>query len=235
MITTQLKQQVAADCFKRGDIEACGFIVDGTVVPCENVATNPETGFVIAPEDYAKAEELGTIECVYHSHINSNEKFSAHDIGVCKQSNLPWLLYSTNTGGFRYADPRGNAPYLGRDWVYGIHDCYSLMRDFYRRELEIVLDDFPRGEEGEWENGTWMMFVNNYEGQGFVEVDRPEKYGDFILMNIVAPTPNHAAVFLPERNCFYHHLMDRQSEVTVWGAAWSRMTYKVLRHESLMQ
>ena len=45
--------------------------------------------------------------------------------------------------GFRYADPRGDAPYLGRDWVYGIHDCYSLMRDFYRRELEIVLDDFP--------------------------------------------------------------------------------------------
>ena len=84
MITTQLKQQVAADCFKRGDIEACGFIVDGTVVPCENVATNPETGFVIAPEDYAKAEELGTIECVYHSHINSNEKFKLPQKGPVK-------------------------------------------------------------------------------------------------------------------------------------------------------
>ena len=101
--------------------------------------------------------------------------------------------------------------------MYGIHDCYSLMRDFYRRELEIVLDDLSRGEEGEWENSSWMMFVNNYKGQGFVEIGQAEKYGDFILMNIVAPTPNHAGVFLPERNCFYHHLMDRRSERTVWG------------------
>ena len=36
-------------------------------------------------------------------------------------------------------------------------------------------------------------------------------------MNIVAPSPNHAGVFLAEQNCFYHHLMDRQSEKTVWG------------------
>ena len=77
------------------------------MIPCENVATNPETGFVIAPEDYAKAEELARSNASI-THINSNEKFSAHDIGVCKQSNLPWLLYSTNTGSFR-ADPRGNA------------------------------------------------------------------------------------------------------------------------------
>ena len=75
MITTQIKQEIAADCFKRGDIEACGFIVDGTVVPCENVATNPETGFVIAPEDYASAEELGTIECVSLSHQFQRQVF----------------------------------------------------------------------------------------------------------------------------------------------------------------
>ena len=60
----------------------------------ENVATNPEIGFVIAPEDYAKAEELSTIECVYHAHINSNEKFSAHDISVLtKQSALVALQH----------------------------------------------------------------------------------------------------------------------------------------------
>ena len=68
MITTELKKTVAADCFKRGNIEACGFIVDGVVIPCENTSATPETGFVIAPGDYAKAEELGTIECVYHSY-----------------------------------------------------------------------------------------------------------------------------------------------------------------------
>ena len=78
------------------------------------------------------------------------------------------------------------------------------------------------------------MFVDNYESQGFVKVKEPAKTGDFLLMNIVAPSPNHAGVFLAEQNCFYHHLMDRQSEKTVWGQSWSKYTSRVLRHESLL-
>ena len=234
MISQKTKQAVAHDCLMRGDEEACGFIIDGEIFPCENRAENPAIEFLIAAEDYARVDSLGEIECVYHSHINGNEKFSLHDVNVCKHINLPWLLFTNKTGNFRYADPTGKAPYIGRDWAYGIHDCYSLMRDFYKRELEIELDDFERGEEGEWESSSWTMFMDNYASQGFVEIDKPSKTGDFLLMNIVAPSPNHAGVFLAEQNCFYHHLMDRQSERTVWGQSWSKYTSRVLRHESLL-
>ena len=173
-------------------------------------------------------DSLGEIECVSLSH-QWQRKFSLHDVNVCKHINLLGVV-TNKTGNFRYADPTGKAPYIGRDWAYGIHDCYSLMRDFYKRELGIELDDFERGEEGEWESSSWTMFVDNYASQGFVEIDKPSKTGDFLLMNIVAPSPNHAGVFLAEQNCFYHHLMDRQSEDCL-GPVLVEVHLTSLRHE----
>lgn len=234
MIDLTLKQQIVADCRKRAPEEACGFIVDGVLMPCKNRHPDPKNHFAIAAEDYALAEEQGDIECVYHSHSNGNAQFSVHDVQVCKQTNLPWFLYEPKTSTCVYADPTGNAPYVGRDWAYGIQDCYSLLRDFYRREFGIRLDDFERGENGEWERGGWTMFVDNYESQGFVKIQGPERKGDFLLMQIDAGSPNHAGVMAGEGNVFYHHLMDRQSQTSVWGNYWAKRTVYVLRHRDLL-
>ena len=132
-----------------------------------------------------------------------------------------------------YADPTGNAPYLERDWAYGLNDCYSLLRDFHKREFGIELDDFKRGENREWERGGWTMFVDNYREQGFVEIDKPERKGDFLLMQLDASSPNHAGVMTGNGNVFYHHLMGRRSQASIWGSYWSRRTARVLRHRDL--
>lgn len=234
MIDRHLLVELVADCDKRVPEEACGFVVNGRVIPCENAHSNPEENFAISAEDYAKAEAQGEIQCVYHSHTNGMERFSPHDIKACKQSGLPWLVYSTTTKNWWYGDPSGNTPYIGRDWLYGIYDCYSLLRDFYRRELNIQLDDFDRGLEGEWNVGGWRMFERNYAGQGFVEVGDAERKGDMILMQIGAPSPNHVGVFAGQGCSFYHQLVGRKSQLTTFGNYWRQRTVKVLRHRSLM-
>ena len=235
MISLSIKQAIAGEARKASPEECCGFVVNGELVPCRNASRYPEDHFTIAAEDYARASAIGDIEAVYHSHVNGVRGFSRTDIAACKQSNLPWIVFHSPSADFFYANPTGEAPYIGRQWSYGIHDCYGILRDFYKREFGIVLDDFGRGEENEWESKSWTMFVDNYSQQGFYEIVRPERKGEFLLMQIGAPLPNHAGVMSGDDNCFYHHLMDRLSEKSVYGGYWAKVTTKVLRHKDVRE
>lgn len=234
MISGEAKREIVRLSNEALPNEACGFIVDGKVVACNNAHESPSSNFRITAEEYAKAEKLGTIEAVFHSHgPGYPAHFSPADVKMCKQQNLPWVLYHTEKAKFTYANPCEDAPYLERQWVYGITDCYALVRDFYRREFAIVLDDFERGEELEWESRDWQMFGRNYKKQGFYEVDKPTQKGDILLMQIDAPFPNHVGVMSGDGMLFYHHLMDRLSQASIWGGFWEHSCCRILRHKDL--
>jgi proteasome lid subunit RPN8/RPN11 len=228
-----IKQAIANHAAEAGAHEACGMIVNQQILRVANSHPSPCSHFAISAENYAAAESKGTIEAIYHSHPQGKNGFSIADVKACKQSNIPWIVYDCQTGNFFYANPTGGAPYEGRQWIYGIHDCYSLQRDYYKNELGIELSDFTRGEEGEWEKPEWQMFANNYADQGFVEIKSATQKGDMLLMQIGAPSPNHTGVFLGD-NTFYHHLAGRLSERNVYGGYWAKITTKVLRHKFLL-
>jgi proteasome lid subunit RPN8/RPN11 len=213
--------------------EACGVVINGKVMEVKNNHFSPLSNFAISAEDYAKLEEQGTIQAIYHSHPAGVDGFSQADVKACKQSNIPWVVFSCRTGNFFYADPTGSLPYEGRQWVYGVQDCYALLRDFYKREFNIALDDFPRGQEKEWEKPEWQMFDKHYASQGFVAVNEAGQKGDMLLMHVGAPSPNHVGV-LSSDGTFYHHLMNRFSERNVYGGYWAKITTQVLRHQQLL-
>lgn len=232
-ISLTLKRAISLEARQKAPEECCGFIVNGELMPCKNIHDSPLDNFAISAEDYAKAEEKGEIEAVYHSHLGELDAFSKHDLKACKQCNIPWVMVHLPTNNFHYIDPTGNAPYEGREWSYGLHDCYALVKDFYAREFGIVLDDFERGEDEEWLNPGWSMFVNNYEDQGFYEIGRPEKKGDILLMRMQSPSPNHVGVMSGNGAVFYQHLSDRLSQASVYGGYWAKVTVKVLRHKDV--
>ena len=109
-----------------------------------------------------------------------------------------------------------------------------MTRDFYRREFGIILDDFERGEDGEWLNDHWNMFGENYAGQGFIDIDKPSRKGDILLMKMETKWPNHFGIFSGEGSRLYHHFVNRRSEETSYGKYWRRYTAKVLRHRKLL-
>jgi len=237
MTWQSLKQQMAAHAQKHPDQEVCGIIAGGQYWPCKNAHSSPSQHFAITAEDYARLDPLG-IEAIFHSHLYfSEDKFSRHDIVSCKQVNVPWVMYCVPANSWHHMDPTGNAPFLERPWLYGIYDCYGLLRDYYRREFNIELDDYERGEEFEWKSSEWRMFEKNFQGQGFREVgDDQLKKGDMLLMQLQADFPNHVGVMhSPEQNVFYQHLLDRLSEASVYGGYWRKNTVKVLRHQELFQ
>jgi len=233
-ISFKIKQGIAAHAQSVLGEEVCGFVINGQVVRCKNDHPSPSSNFAIKASDFVKAEKVGKIQALYHSHPSGPRGYSRFDVKSSKQTNLPWIVFDELSGDFFCGDPTGDAPYEGRQWIYGIHDCYAILKDFYKKEFDIVLDDFERGDEKEWEKNEWQMFARNYAGQGFVEINKPERKGDFLLMQINAPSPNHAGVISGEGWTFYHHLINRKSEKTVYGGYWAKITTKVLRHKRLL-
>lgn len=221
--------------------EACGLVVvvkgKERYVPCRNIATNPEMDFVLDPRDYAAAADVGDIVAVAHTHPNATARASDADRAACEESGLPWFILSIvqdvdsepEVREWNRIDPEGYvAPLVGRKFVHGIHDCYTIIRDWYKQERGVVLPNFNR--EDEWWNNGGNLYVENFPRAGFKEVPFAPQVGDVILMNIRADVPNHAAVYLGD-GIILHHMYGRLSTRDVYGGYWAEVATKLLRYE----
>lgn len=66
--------------------ESCGLVIDIDGVeqyfPCKNIAIEGATSFTIDPDDWARAEEIGTVLHICHSHPNGDLTASEEDIKI---------------------------------------------------------------------------------------------------------------------------------------------------------
>ena len=129
--------------------ESCGLLLEvkgkEKYFPCKNLSTYSHQCFIIDPNDFTKAEETGNILAVVHSHPVTQPVASQADKIGCENSKLPWHIVNPKTEQWGYYEPSGYKPaLLGRPWVWGITDCWSLVRDWYKEEKNIVLRDWER-------------------------------------------------------------------------------------------
>lgn len=210
--------------------EACGVIVNNIYVGCRNVATEHDQ-FQMHEEDYASAEDSGEIQAIVHSHPYTAPDPSQADLVGCEASGLPWVIVNIPVGHHRVIYPQGyRAPLLGREWAYGVLDCYALVRDYYKERLNIDLPDYPR--EGYWWERGEEKFASLFPDAGFVRVDLPQVH-DVLLMQFESNVSNHVGVYSAD-NRMMHHLLDNPSTEVVYGGHWRKHTTHVLRHKSLV-
>ena len=215
--------------------EACGLIVvqngKERYWPCRNIAQNQQH-FIMEAEDFAKAEDHGDVIGVFHSHPNGLPQPSEADKVGCELSGLPWHIVGLPSELWSYLEPSGyRAPLVGRPFVYGVLDCYTLVRDWYKETLNIELKDFDRGEEEWWLKGG-NLYMDHFPEAGFEKVDLEKdeiKKGDLIMMQIASPVVNHAAVYLGN-DVMLHHVMNRLSCRQVYGGWWRLNTRLVIRY-----
>jgi proteasome lid subunit RPN8/RPN11 len=232
MISAEILEAVKSHANSSPKREVCGVVTSyrrrNKYVPCRNVAENNEH-FVIDPVDYAAAEDAGQIIAIVHSHVNVNPAPSQADLIGIERTNLPWLIVNTPINSYTFTLPSGYfAPYVGREFVHGITDCYSIWRDYYSRELGIEMIDYERGFEW-WLKGD-DLYEDNYRAAGFVEVTDLKKH-DIILMKVASPVQNHAAIYIGD-NIILQHITGKISSKDVYGGYWRKVTTKILRHES---
>ena len=83
---------------------------------------------------------------------------------------------------------------LGRQWEYGVNDCFSLVRDWFQLN-GVELPNFDRPDDIEV---CESIFLQQAEAIGFKQVtfDR-RKPGDVLIMRLQTKEPMHAAILLP--------------------------------------
>ena len=161
-------------------------------------------------------------------------------------SGLPWVIIEVRQGepvSHLVHEPSGyQAPLVGRAFHHGVLDCYTLVRDYYQRELGIVLPDYER-EDGWWERGQ-DLYADNFQAAGFEPVDPADlRQGDLIVMQVRAEKANHAGVYLadgrlktepehhPVPGGILHHLYGRDSKRDVFGGFWRESARFYMRHK----
>ena len=195
--------------------ESCGLLIDikgkEKYFACKNLSNWSNQCFIIDPVDYAKAEDSGKILAVIHSHPTTQPIASQADMISCEDGNLPWHIVNPKTEEWGYYEPSGyKPPLIGRHWVWGITDCWSLVRDWYKETRNIILRDWERPITPE-EFIADPMFERCAWRTGFRQLRPEEKLenGDLLFMSILANGLNHVAIFID--GDVLHHLADRIS------------------------
>lgn len=237
---------------ERAPEECCGLLARVgrklVYLPVANAAAKPKEDFRISAEDWADAEDQGVITAVVHSHPGQSARLSAADRTAMEATALPWVIIEVREGEpvtHLVHEPTGyQAPLVGRPFHHGVLDCYTLVRDYYQRELGIVLPEYER-EDGWWEKGQ-DLYADNFEAAGFYPVGPDDlRQGDLIVMQVRAEKANHAGVYLadgrlktepehhPVPGGILHHLYGRDSKRDVFGGFWREAARFYMRHRDV--
>jgi proteasome lid subunit RPN8/RPN11 len=217
--------------------EACGLVVvikgRERYWPCQNLAPTADDFFLLDPADYADAEDAGEVVAVFHSHPKTPATPSDADRLGCTKSGLRWYIVNPGTLAWAEIAPSDyKAPLIGRQWVWSISDCWTLVRDWYKETWDLDLPDWERPLDMDGFT-TNPMFDGCWKEAGFVEVPlETMQVGDAILMSLDGSSGlNHVAVYVGEQQIL-HHIRGRLSSRDIYGGYYQKQTGRVLRHSS---
>jgi len=197
--------------------ECCGVVMGNRYHKCNNVADDPLKDFRIDPEQYIVLSSAAKIQAIMHSHPDGPMCPSSGDMIGQLDTAVPWGIGTVSNGVvidfFWFGDQVPMADLIGRKFKHGVHDCYSLIRDYYKVELDVTLPEFPRDDEWWMKEGNPDdLYRKGFENAGFTEIsERDVKKGDVILFSIMPPgwrgprIVSHGAVYLGN-GLMLHHL-----------------------------
>lgn len=126
---------------------------------------------------------------------------------------------------------------LGREFIFGVQDCYTLLMDMFYDNLGIQLTNYARPTDW-WLNGM-NIYMENYAKEGFQKIDILEKDLrplDVILISIPDgrdpsnTVANHCAVYLGQ-GMLIHHRLGKRSEITPYRYSLKDYTACYIRHK----
>ncbi|WP_323842591.1 MULTISPECIES: C40 family peptidase [unclassified Moraxella] len=256
-LTKQLTTAITSHAKTCYPAECCGLIIGDEYYPCDNIAIDPYNHFEIDPSEFIKLSKIGEIKAIVHSHPDGAGELSEMDKIQMGLHGVDWVICGVGkdllTHDF-YIDLQihkakaHHTPLLGREYVHGVQDCYTLVQDYFKRELNIDLPNFKRIDDWWEDENHEPLYQNNFAKAGFVVVDDIKPH-DVILCRVGRTHHiNHALIFLGNGkltsentpdcvgDCLVlHHPHGRLSVREMYGESWQRRTALVVRHQTLSQ
>jgi proteasome lid subunit RPN8/RPN11 len=197
--------------------------------PCKNLAED-DKDFVLCPQDYFKVKQKTDIIGIVHSHVEQSNEPSPWDISNCNALGIPYYIFSYPSMDLNIVQPKKNFnPLVGREYKFGIADCYEAARDYY---ASIGIEIVPREvyKQHWYESNLDYMTEEAVIQKGFKKVESPEKH-DLILFSIKSNVNNHIGVFLGN-DIFFHHAENRLSCKESLYPFWARHVTGFYRYEA---
>jgi proteasome lid subunit RPN8/RPN11 len=216
MIDKKIKNFIKNHSLKDNPKESCGFIVQDNqifkCIPCENVSQDPIQNFKISSRDYLNIKnKYKKIFYIYHSHTNSNENFSPADISCSESLCLPIIMYNLNANIFKIHEPLNiNKNYIGRHFEIGKYDCYTLIKDFLKNELNIDISaiitsysDFVQAQNVFNQN----LSLNFLEKKGFKMLENKESLEKNDILILQNNLGKHFALYLGDDKILHQPML----------------------------
>ena len=214
--------------------ESCGLLalIKGkeTFWPCKKLSEEPEEYFIIDPDDWASCEDQGELIGIVHSHTYGSAFPSDADKASCEFLGLPFYIYSIEQKYWHSFKPSGYTSGLyGRRWIWGKHDCWSVIEDWYKETKNIEIKYWPRPKSPK-------KFTLNPEFEfalpqlGFIELENTIdlQEGDILLME-EKNTLSHVALYLGNQTVLNHNV-NQLSCREIYDLEYIQKTKKVYRY-----
>jgi proteasome lid subunit RPN8/RPN11 len=226
--------------------ESCGVVIGGAYHPLANEHERPRDDFLINPNDHLRlVRRHGPLQAVIHSHPKGQPGPSHSDMFYQQNANVPFGIVVLPEGVVRdvvfFGDSVPIAPEIGRPFIHGVYDCYSLGRDHLRSKYGILLPSFPR--QLNWWLGDGPetdMLEDNFQKAGFVTIDFNDmRPGDALMCRLTtAQKVNHCGVYVGD-GLVLHHMFGSpgRPRLSVQEPVynWRRFATHALRHKSFLQ
>ena len=230
------KEKAAIHANKEAPKESCGLlaIIKGkeTYWPCENLSESPDEFFVIDPDNWADCEDEGELIGIIHSHPYGSALPSEADKASCEHLGLPFYIYSVEQKNWIDFEPSGYTSGLyGRTWIWGKHDCWSLITDYFldKKQINLKFWERPKSIKTFCEN---PYFEKVLTGSGFKEVSKDNIINDDVLL-MQGPDEklNHVALYIGDQTILHHNIRQLSCR-ELYDLRYIEATKKVYRYEA---
>lgn len=232
--TKVLAQQHATQSYP---VAAFGMVAAGRYAPLE----------VSSLEDAARHARAAGAQALFFSKPDQGGFPDQREMSIQMEAGIPFGV--SGGSGIEmslpafWGDGSDMEPLIGRSFVHGVWDCYSLVRDAFKIGREgmkeqgmewshdpVTLPDVPRND-GWWSTGQ-DLYMDWLKPAGFVEISAAAaRPGDGFLMKIRSDKLNHAGVLVSD-DAILHHLPTRLSRREI-GGLWFTQIDKWVRYQGI--
>ena len=213
--------------------EGCGIIgiVKGKKqwFPCTNVAED-DNDFILSSKDYFDIVKKCDILAIVHSHPDASNKPSNSDINNCNALGIPYWIFSYPNMELKVLEPEEKSyPLIGREYKFGVSDCFEAMRDYLKAENIEIPPRIPL-EDNWWDQKIDYFseeIIKNWGGFK-IPIEKVQK-NDVLIFKVKHSVPDHCGVYIGDNN-FFHHAENRLSCREPLNEFWIKSLVGVYRY-----